>query len=395
MSHAHASDIAPEDLEWPQFLPIGSMAGAVFVAIESLWHRVAEYDAGVLAWDAPLVLLAAMPFVLDYVSHRHPERPELFLPRWLWAALTIGPVTAVLVHSPTSTDFAPFLVCLTCIQGGATARMPEGLAILVAACGAMIGIEATDQFDGALIWVTGYAASYAGGLAVQKSVEAMMSEHARHAESLAGAAAQERQRIAREIHDVIAHSLSVTMLHLTGARHALESGADATEAAEALRDAERLGRQAMTDIRRTVGLLTPDPAGGTAPMPGAADIPALVRGFADAGLDVACELHGDASAVPLATGLGLYRIAQESLANVAKHAPGSKAEVLLSVGDGDVRLVVRNDGRNGAAPDGDAGGLGLKGMEQRARLLGGTFQAGPEANGWAVEVSAPSQPAES
>jgi signal transduction histidine kinase len=187
-----------------------------------------------------------------------------------------------------------------------------------------------------------------------------------------------------------------------------------------LRDAERLGRQAMVDIRRTVGLLGTATA-DTAPMPGLADIDDLVTGFRAAGLDVRCSLTGDPAGPSLATGLGLYRITQESLANVAKHAPGAAVDVCLDLAGDPLRVTVRNSlpgrgephgGRRAggagraagsrqvdvvvtdAEPNGASGpnadGLGLQGMRQRATLLGGRCTAGPDGGGgWRVEVVVP------
>jgi signal transduction histidine kinase len=209
------------------------------------------------------------------------------------------------------------------------------------------------------------------------------------------AASDERRRIAREIHDVVAHSLTVTMLHLTAARYILSR--DPEGAAAALADAERLGRQSLADVRRTVGLLAGEGAVNSAtlaPLPGADDIPTLVADYARAGLDAHYTRSGEAFELP-AAGLALYRIAQEALANVAKHAPGAhvsvrlrtEADVLLQVSDDGVRDAVDQDSRST-----DAGsGLGLLGMRERALLLRGTLTAGPADNGcgWSVECRLP------
>ena len=372
--------------------------GAAGVGVEAIRARATEWGAGSLTLAAPMVLLAILPLLLDALAG-HPDRgsgdpmSRLFLPRLPWAALMIAPIIVVVIDSPTDTDFAPFILVLMCIQVGAVARVGESLTAMAVASGSLVALELTREFDGALIWVFGNFAAWAGGMAVQKSLVLVEQEKARHADQMASATQDERRRIAREVHDVVAHSLSVTMLHLTGARHALESGGDPAEAAEALRDAERLGREAMNDIRRTVGLLAaPDAGGDTTPMPGAVDIPALVSEFASAGLEVECEVQGDAAAVPTATGLGLYRIAQESLANVAKHAPSAPVRLVLDVSNGQTSLVVHNARANGVAPaNGDRAGrgLGLRGMEERARLLGGTFRAGPDGDGWSVAVEVP------
>lgn len=371
---------------------------AVAAGVEALRHRAVEAGSDSLPVAVPMIALALTPLLLDALAgHDKADgrgpRSRFFLPRPLWAALMIFPVIVVLIDSPTDTDFAPFILVLMCIQAGAVARLAEGIAITAVASLALVVIElTTSPYGGAFIWVFGNYAAWCGGFAVQKSLVLVHQEKERHAEQMAGAAVDERRRIAREVHDVIAHSLSVTMLHLTGARRALETGADPGEAAEALRDAERLGRQAMNDIRRTVGLLAPEASGETAPMPTIDDIPSLVGEFSSAGLNVTSEVNGDPTAVPLATGLGLYRIAQESLSNVAKHAPGSAATVAVDVSDHEVGLAIRNSGANGAAPltsAPDVGGLGLRGMEERARLLGARFRAGPDADGWSVVVAVP------
>ena len=193
------------------------------------------------------------------------------------------------------------------------------------------------------------------------------------------AASDERRRIAREVHDVIAHSLSITLLHLTGARRALQEDRDVDEAIEALTDAERLGRQAMADIRQTVGLLDAGPS-RVAPEPDIADIPELVADFVRAGVHVKYDLTGSPEAVSAATGLGLYRITQESLANVVKHAPGETAKVRLRVADDAVVVSIVN-GTHRAPRSEPGAGSGLRGMRQRAELLGGSLVAGPDANG--------------
>jgi signal transduction histidine kinase len=192
------------------------------------------------------------------------------------------------------------------------------------------------------------------------------------------------------------------MLHLTAARYILSR--DPEGAAAALADAERLGRQSLADVRRTVGLLA---AEGTvnsptlAPLPGADDIPTLVADYARAGLDADYTRSGEASELPPAAGLALYRIAQEALANVAKHAPGAHVSVRLRTA-ADVLLQVSDDGVGGAVDQesrsDDAGsGLGLLGMRERAVLLGGTLTAGPAHNGrgWSVECRLPAVAAHS
>ncbi len=229
-----------------------------------------------------------------------------------------------------------------------------------------------------LIWITCYA------LARQQQL--LVELRAAQASLAAQAAAEERRRIAHEIHDVIAHALAVTLLHITGARHVLAR--DPEQAAAALATAEQLGRQSLADIRRTVGLLATGPADGRAPpLPDAAAIPDLVASYRAAGLPVRFTVTGEPSRVPPAAALALYRIVQEALANVAKHAPGADTSVDLALDEAWAALAVANGARRaGAVPLTivDGGGQGIAGMRERAALLGGTLCAGPEGDGWAV-----------
>jgi signal transduction histidine kinase len=143
-----------------------------------------------------------------------------------------------------------------------------------------------------------------------------------------------------------------------------------------LTDAERLGRQAMADIRRTVGLLEAGSANGSsptlAPEPGITDIPELIDDFVQAGLPVTLHTDGEPGQVSAAVGLALYRITQESLANIAQHAPASKAQVSLEISPSVVVLSVVND-LAVRVPDVPAArdGRGLPGMRQQVELLGG------------------------
>nr|WP_272918248.1 histidine kinase [Gordonia sp. SID5947] len=210
------------------------------------------------------------------------------------------------------------------------------------------------------------------------------------------AASEERRRIAREVHDVIAHSLSITMLNVTGARRALQEGADG-EALEALEDAERIGRQAMTEIRYIVKVLGSSDD-SSAPTPRARDIDQLVDDFRKAGVAVSFDVNVDLESIPAPLGAALYRITQESLANVVKHSRSHTATVTLTA-DPDIVLCVRNPhsppapGRS--SPDGSGtggsgtGGSGIDGMKQRAQLLGGVVDAGGHQKAWVVRAAFP------
>jgi len=275
---------------------------------------------------------------------------------------------------------------MLCAEMATRLAFRSGQIVLGASWAAMLGLEIWGGFDESFIWFVGIGFGWAGGFACQAQFRLIAETKAAQATLAARAVAEERSRIAREIHDVVAHTLSVTMLHLTGARLALERG-DRADATAALLEAERAGRASLADIRATVNVLAGGETGTEAPMPTAADLPDLVDGFRAAGLDVDLEVRGDAAAVPAASGLAVYRIAQESLANVVKHAAGAAATVRLEIDGDGVCLKVADRGNGAAGPGGD--GRGVVGMKERAELLGGSVRAGPAASGWLVEARLP------
>jgi signal transduction histidine kinase len=254
--------------------------------------------------------------------------------------------------------------------------------------------------SGQVIWIFAFAIGWFGGAAYRSQLK-IATELAKAQDELAARAAEEeRHRLARDIHDLIAHSLAVTMLQLSGARLALEAG-DTDEAVAALADAEAAGRAAMAEIHRTVGLL--GQGDDDRPTPCATDLPELVDGFKRAGLEVQFDLEGELSKVPFAAGLATYRVVQESLSNAVKHAPGAPVTVQVRVQTGDVDIKVVNPiassprlglGTNGVGGAGGAGqavgaGQGVRGMTERAELLGGTARALNGDGTWKVEAHIP------
>jgi len=184
------------------------------------------------------------------------------------------------------------------------------------------------------------------------------------------AALDERARIAREMHDVVAHGLTVMVVQADGARYA--AGKDPAAAERALEAIAATGRGALDDMRRLLGLLRSDDT-GTAPAPRLAEIADLV-------IDVSADLHGLDADVPPAVALTAYRVVQESLSNVRKHAgPEARAHVSLRVDDA-VHITVEDDGRGATAPD-DGQGHGLQGMGERVAVHDGDLEAGPRPGG--------------
>jgi signal transduction histidine kinase len=204
------------------------------------------------------------------------------------------------------------------------------------------------------------------------------------------AVAAERQRIARDVHDVVGHSLTVMLLNVAGARRVLAGDPDT--AADALDRAEQAGRDSIQSVRAIVGLLgSPDDSGPEPPRPGAGDIADLVETAADAGLPVRAEVVGDLDAVDPYAGLAAYRLVQEALSNVDHHAPGSDVVVRAARDDDRLAVSVRNGPprRPPARDHRDRGGTGIDGMRQRLGALGGSVTAGPDGDGWVVEGSIP------
>ena len=307
----------------------------------------------------------------------------------LYTAPAAAAIATAAALYPVDYDFAMFVLVMLAGHLGATVRPLPGLAAVHGLAVLVVVLAALGPLTGSAFWLAALVVGWDVGFVMQYQQRRMDHEHRQQEALRDQAVLAERHRIAREVHDVIAHSLSVTMLHLTAARRALDEdraeGVD--EASEALRDAERQGRAAMTDIRRTVGLLGHG-AAGAAPAPDVHALPELVDGFRSAGLDVTLEVHGDPRTVPPQAGLGLYRIMQESLANVAKHEPDAAVAARLECADDGSRLRVENTLR--VVRPQQPGGSGLRGMRERAELLGGTFEAGVRDGAWVLEVAIPS-----
>ncbi|MFK0400945.1 sensor histidine kinase [Microbacterium sp. NPDC090225] len=200
---------------------------------------------------------------------------------------------------------------------------------------------------------------------------------------------EERTRIARELHDVIAHSMSVIQVQASTARYRLPS-IDAAAAAE-FDDIAATARTSLSEMRRMLGVLrTEDQAVELAPQNGIDDIPALVDTIRRAGVDVGLSLVGmDAAAsAPTAVQIATYRIVQESLSNAVRHASGNAVTVELQANATALRLRVRNSAPAEAQDRGT--GHGLRGMRERAEVLGGSLSAGPAPDGaWLVEAALP------
>jgi signal transduction histidine kinase len=194
------------------------------------------------------------------------------------------------------------------------------------------------------------------------------------------AVAEERARIARELHDLVAHNVSVMVVQAGAERHAL--GAEQASTREALASIEQAGRQALVEARRLLGMLRrKDDGEELEPQPSVEHIDVLVEQIERAGLPVKLEVDGERAALPAGVDLCAYRIVQEGLTNALKHAGPAHAEVVLRYAPRALDVEVRDDGRGATLANGDGAGHGLIGMRERVALYGGSLQTGPRAGG--------------
>jgi signal transduction histidine kinase len=284
----------------------------------------------------------------------------------------------------------PPLLVIAIVTGFAPPRLAVGLAAggyLVygapLAAAAVAGRLAEPLYP-LLTWHVAALFGVAAGYAVRLSylVNSKVSE-AREAKARQ-AAADERREVARDVHDVVAHTLAITMLHITAARMAVRRSSP-SEAEEALAEAEAHGRASLADIRRIVRVLRSDGQSSVdAPQPGLTDVEALAESYRAAGLPVRLSVT-----VPDGAGTGaqlaVYRVLQEALANAARHGAGP-ATVDLRVSDGALTLRVDNPVREAAVP---GRGSGLAGMRERVGAAGGTIDAGVRDGSWVVRAVVP------
>jgi signal transduction histidine kinase len=204
------------------------------------------------------------------------------------------------------------------------------------------------------------------------------------------AAAAERARISREMHDVLAHSLAVVISLANGATAKLARDPD--QSREALESIAELGRQALADTRRTLSVLrTEEGTAARSPQPGIEEIADLVGRAASTGVAATLTVRGDPAPVAAGLALSAYRIVQEAITNAVKHAQGAtRVRVELAWTPQHLEIVVTDDGRGSGRPAGPASGFGLAGMRERAALYGGIATAGPgPEGGWTVTATIP------
>ena len=301
------------------------------------------------------------------------------------AAAVAGLLAAWCIFGPPAGTLGCWLVSLVAIYAVAQERelwrAGLGAALVLASNCLVVGFAPEVGFAD-FAFVTVFAAcAWAAG-------RAMLARHER-SEALAVLAAQEavadeRRRIARELHDVVAHNVGVIVVQAQAAGGLL-NGAPA-EATSAVRSIEQTGRQALTEMRRLVGLMREGEAEPTAPLPSLEHVHALADELRGAGVPVSVEITGEPVALPPSVDASGYRIIQEGLTNVLKHAGDARAEVLVAYSPDAMVVSVSDDGQSEAA----GSGHGLVGIRERVAIFGGELEAGPRPEGgWRLRARLP------
>jgi len=236
-------------------------------------------------------------------------------------------------------------------------------------------------------WLVGFALRERAEQAEAAEERATRAERERESAARV-AVAEERGRIARELHDVVAHAVSVMVLQVGAVRHRMpESG---TEDRETLKNVEQAGRTALAEMRRLLNAMRHDDDGlELLPQPGLCDVEALVADVRSAGLDVRLEVHGEPVALPPGLDLSAYRIVQEGLTNTLKHAGATQVAVDVQYDPGELQLEIRDNGSAGAMTH-EGVGHGLVGIRERVKIYGGDMSAGvARAGGFVLRARIP------
>lgn len=366
-------------------------AAALLVAVITEWQVFSSHEhlgthvAGPRWLTVPLPLLIALPLLWR-------RRMPL-----LACALVMAGIVAQALASGDSPEGLQLIVLWTLVPYGVAAyserrRGVLGLALTLAGFGVYAAENADitsgragDVWAGAFFLILAVGSWLVGAFMHARREHASLEAHASMLEREARlATTEERARIARELHDIVSHNLSVVVVQAAGAR--AQAGEDAPETST-LDKIERSGREALVEMRRLLGVLRRDEGrdeASLAPAPGIGELPRLADRLRAAGLDVEVKIAGDCAALPPALDLSAYRIVQEALTNTLKHA-GPEARVSVQVaGTPDAITIEAVDdgaGRPPGNPSSPDGGHGLIGMRERAAVFGGEVRAGARPGG--------------
>ncbi|MET8765982.1 histidine kinase [Streptomyces sp. NPDC004658] len=343
-----------------------------------LWGAFHQRQVGLgggLAAAAAILLAGLVSWAFYRTTYEHRLLPSLAL---------MGMLLGIAVAAEATGFRGPALVIWCGCGVGALERLPLGAAVPVAA----VALASYSAFTND-VWLT-TAATVVGlalaGYAMRLDAEArgsaqrlLAQERAARAAEAESAALAERARIAREIHDVLAHSLSAQLVHLEAARLLIESGADRDRILERVVAARGMARDGLAETRQALSALR----GELTPLE--EFLAELVSTAGGAEVTVT----GERRPLPAEASQAVRRVAQEALTNVRKHAQGAKVTVRLDYGEHEVTLNVRDSGGEAGDLNGSGGGYGLLGMRERAELLGGSLDAGPDEEGFVVTLKVP------
>ncbi len=362
---------------WFDALILGGLAWW-FADLAAYLHRP-DGEQGPLWFDVVAILVIITPFL---ARRRYPVAVLVV------TGLAIGLVTFVdsaLIKHP----FVAFLCGLTiCFRFGMRPGRAQSVAGLVFTLGIAGLVEVNDPKGSAgsfvwdvitftVAWIIGFGVGEKYREVDEAKERAARAERGREERALR-AVADERARIARELHDVVGHSVSVMTVQASAVRRLLDPDQEQVE--QALLVVERTGREALAEMRTMVGVLRhAEEAPALAPQPSLEQVERLVEHTRQAGLPVELRIEGEPVQLPAGIDLTAYRLVQEGLTNAIKHAGARKAEVLVRYDTGHVELTVSDDGRGDG--DGHGGGHGLVGMRERVSVYGGKLEAGPRPEG--------------
>lgn len=357
---------------------------AVGLAVFAIGSLLAEPTGTALelkqtdGWTIVLALLTTLPV---YWRRRNP------LPALLVSASAVTVVALLEYRTESLPVAALFLVYAV----GAYAPRQHAVVGLLVTEAAIVTIFVSDTPDmdaqGMVLNLVLFGAGWLAGQVVRARnavTTAKLSEAQERAEAevqhAARAVAEERLRLAQELHDVVAHSMSVIAVQAGMGVHVLDSQPD--DARRALEAISSTSRATLREMRRLLGALRDeDGVRSHAPAPGLADLPSLVSDVRTAGVPVDLRVEGSTDAVPPGVQLSVYRVVQEALTNVLKHAGNASASVRVQCTESSVEVTVADDGRGAAAAPTERGGHGLLGMRERVGLWGGDLRAGPRPGG--------------
>ena len=356
----------------------------------------------VLRRSAPLVAVAAavVATVTDPAGWAAAELaiPVALFAVWAWwpalpsTVLAVGVLVSVgAAQLSGGLEPAMFMIAIAVVIVARYERWRWWVAltclVLVLSPAVVVALQPTGNRIAWGIWVIGFAFSVVVGRGMYRQELLSVELDAARAQLARQALAEERRRIARDVHDLVGHGLAAVLLQVASARHVLRRDVEAAD--QALATAETVGRGSMRELRTTVTLLRSVGESATPlALPDLAQLDGLIDSTRGEGLIVDYRADGDLAGVPAAVGLALYRIAQEALHNAARHAPRASTAVVVAVTSAAVTLEVDSDGAPTHPPDG-APHYGLVGMRERAATVGGTVEAGPTSRGWRVRARVP------